>query len=77
MKITGRCSAEFMRNGVAHRIELAWGRGALRSFPYRLEIDGAPVSESRVTVEHWWFALISPVVLAVCVIWFLTHVFRG
>jgi hypothetical protein len=59
-KVTGACSSEFSHNGVVHRAELTWGRGVLRSFPYRLEIDSVLVSESRVRVENWPLSLLAP-----------------
>ena len=62
-RITGASSSEFSRNGVVHRAELAWRRGALCSFPYRLQIDGVLVSESRVRVENWPLSLLAPGVL--------------
>jgi hypothetical protein len=76
LKPTGAHSAEFGYKGVVHRAELTWGRGAFRSFPYRLEIDGAPVSESRVAVQNWPIALWRLILICLGVIWVLTHVLR-
>jgi hypothetical protein len=77
MKVTGAYSVEFVLKGTAHRAELAWGRGALRSFPYRLEIDGAPVSESRVAIQNWPLALWPSILVCLGVIGLLTYVLRG
>jgi len=73
MKITGTCSAEFVRKGGAHRADLAWGRTAVRSFPYRLHIDGVPISQSRVEIQNWPLVLL-PWILCLGLIWFLLHV---
>jgi hypothetical protein len=53
MKLTGSYSASFAVDGVIHTVELSWGTGYLWSFPYKLQIDGAPVAESRVYVQNW------------------------
>ena len=51
-------SATFIHLGSTHTAELSWGRGVLRYFPYKLRIDGAPVSEARVRVKNWPLGLI-------------------
>jgi hypothetical protein len=79
LKITGTCSSEFTGNGVLHRAEIVWGRGVLFSFPYRLSIDGAVVSESRVKVSNWPLTFVLPGILLFAlfsIFIFLTYVLR-
>jgi hypothetical protein len=57
LKSAGTHAEGFTRGGTAHAAELTWGIGALRSFPFSLRIDGAPVVESRVPIQNWWLAL--------------------
>jgi len=54
MKIYGDTVATFEHQGISHTAVLSWGKGALRSFPFRLEIDGILVADSRVPVQNWW-----------------------
>ena len=56
MKISGDTVSTFEHEGVAHMAALSWGRMSLRSFPYRLEIDGDLIADSRVFVSNWWVA---------------------
>lgn len=56
MKITGHAASAFEHEGVAHNVGLSWGRISLRSFPFRLEIDGDLIADSRVFVSNWWVA---------------------
>jgi hypothetical protein len=45
-KFTGSYSTTFTRAGSTHKAELSWGLCGLSfSFPYRLQIDGAPVAD--------------------------------
>jgi hypothetical protein len=55
-KIAGDTAATFEHEGTPHKAVLSWRRGSLRSFPFRLEIDGALVADSRVPVSNWWVA---------------------
>jgi len=56
MKITGGAVSTFEHEGASHKIALSWGRISLRSFPFRLEIDGDLIADSRVYVSNWWVA---------------------
>lgn len=64
MKATGSHSATFIHSGSTHTAELSWGYGILCSFPYKLRIDGNPISEARVYVWNWPLGLIWVVLLA-------------
>jgi hypothetical protein len=55
-KVTGGTSASFDYEGTSHRAVLNWGAGSLRSFPFKLEIDGLLIASSRVPVSNWWMA---------------------
>ncbi|HVU09064.1 MAG TPA: hypothetical protein VHG89_11020 [Verrucomicrobiae bacterium] len=57
MKFAGSCSNAFNHSGVEHKVQLSWGFGGLRSFPYKLQIDGNLISNSRVRVRNWLFGL--------------------
>jgi hypothetical protein len=57
LESTGSVIARFYDSGSTHDIELRWGRGALRSFPITIMIDGALVAGSRVFVSNWPLAL--------------------
>lgn len=56
MRITGDTVATFEFEGVSHRVTLSWGKASLRSFPFRLEIDGDLIADSRVPISNWWLA---------------------
>jgi len=56
MKITGDTVSTFEHEGASHRVALSWGGISLRSFPFRLEIDGDLIADSRVFVSNWWVA---------------------
>jgi hypothetical protein len=58
LKATGLHSAMFTHSGSTHTAELSWGYGLLFSFPYKLRIDGTPVSEARVHIRNWPLGLI-------------------
>jgi len=51
LKFTGSHSSTFIHSGSTHTAELSWGVGFLRWFPYKLRIDGTPVSDARVYVR--------------------------
>ncbi len=65
MKCTGSHSATFTHSGATHSAELSWGYGFLRSFPYKLQIDGVPISQARVRVRNWPLGLIWPALFAI------------
>lgn len=56
LKIRGSHTAMFDYDGKSHKAVLSWGRGSLRFFPFRLEVDDILVAESRVFIENWWSA---------------------
>ena len=56
MKISGDSTATFEHERTPHKAVLRWRKGSFRSFPFRLEIDGALVADSRVSVSNWWMA---------------------
>jgi hypothetical protein len=56
-KLVGKHAETFASDGIEHRVEVTWGKAALRSFPFSLSIDGMAVVESRVPIANWWLAL--------------------
>lgn len=64
LKIVGTHMGTFEFHGVKHSIEITWGEATLRSFPFRLFIDGFPLLASRVPIANWWLALWPWAVLA-------------
>jgi hypothetical protein len=54
LRFTGNHTETFHLGDATHEAKLTWGTGWLRSFPYKLEIDGTVVAESRVVTENWW-----------------------
>jgi hypothetical protein len=68
LKVTGSHSATFTHSGSTHTAELSWGYGLLFSFPYKLRIDGTPVSESRVRVQNWPLGLFVAFLVAAVVL---------
>ena len=64
MKCTGLYSTGFTHSGFKHTAALSWGYGFLFSFPYKLQIDGAPITEARVHVRNWPLGLIWGVLAA-------------
>lgn len=81
LRFVGSHSATFTHSGSTHTAELNWGASALRpSFPYQLRIDGAPILDSRVSIQNWPVVLIAMVLLGAglgVVIHFLRHHLRG
>jgi hypothetical protein len=79
MKATGSHSATFNHSGSTHTAEVSWGYGFLRSFPYKLRIDGMPVCEARVHVRNWPVGLIIPFLAAAALlaIFHFVHVSRA
>src|SRR5208282_1871253 len=80
MKCTGSYSTAFTHSGSTHSAELSWGYGFLRSFPYKLQIDGAPISQARVHVRNWPLGLICPALVAIVLLaiyHFVHHVLRA
>jgi len=71
-KCTGSCSASFTHSGSTHTAGLSWGYGILRSFPYKLQIDGVPISQARVHVQNWPLGLIWPALVVIVLIVLLT-----
>jgi hypothetical protein len=64
MKATGSHAATFNHSGSAHTAEVSWGYGFLRSFPYKLRIDGISICAGRVDVRNWPLGLIIPFLAA-------------
>ncbi|WP_143042932.1 hypothetical protein ABL840_29680 [Variovorax sp. NFACC27] len=52
-KLVGTHSVEFEHEGTRHRATLSWGRAGFRSFPIKVEIDGAPLLEGHVVSSNW------------------------
>lgn len=78
LKITGAYSTSFTDDaGGHHRAELAWGRASLRSFPFRLQIDGEPIADSRVKIENWPLVFLLPglllLMLGACILCFISQ----
>jgi len=55
-RVTGTVVQTFTSRGANHEAKLTWGRGSLRWFPFKLEIDGALVAEAKVPTSNWWCA---------------------
>ena len=79
LKVTGSHSATFTHSGSTHTAELSWEHGLLFSFPYKLRIDGTPISEARVCVQNWPLVLfVAFLVAAIALALFLyVHVSRA
>jgi hypothetical protein len=79
LKATGSHSATFTHSGSTHTAELSWGYGLLFSFPYKLRIDGAPVSDARVRVQNWLLGLFIAFLVAAVVLalFHFVHVSRA
>jgi hypothetical protein len=79
LKATGSHSATFTHSGSTHTAELSWGYGLLFSFPYKLRIDDAPVSEARVRVQNWPFVFFFTFLVAVIALalFLFVHVSRA
>jgi hypothetical protein len=76
LKATGSREVTFARAGSRHTAKLSWGWGFLRSFPYKLRLDGAAVSEARVRVRNWPMVVVFPLVLGA--LWgALSHFIHG
>jgi len=63
-KFVGSHASEFEYRGTTHSAVLKGGFASLRSFPFRLTLDGQAVLESRVHMSNWPIALWPWVVLA-------------
>ena len=68
-KLVGKHTETFASNGIEHNVEVTWGKAALRSFPFRLSIDGMPVLESRVPISNWWLGLWPWILFVAFVAW--------
>lgn len=64
LKVVGAHVGPFEFHGVKHSVEITWGEATLRSFPFRLFIDGFPLLASSVPIANWWLALWPWAVLA-------------
>jgi hypothetical protein len=66
MKVLGSHSTSFSHSGSTHTADLSWGNpgASLRYFPYKLRIDGAPISEARVYVQNWPVGLVIAFLIA-------------
>lgn len=66
LNLTGSHSATFSHSGKTHKAKLSWGRGSSSGwFPYQFQIDGSPVSESRVYVQNRTMVLMVKLALLV------------
>lgn len=72
-KFTGKQTSTFDFDGRSHTAELTWGRGLIRSFPFKLWIDGTLVTESRVPIQNWALVLWPWGVLVGLVLWHVFH----
>jgi len=63
-KFVGSHASEFEHRGTTHNAVLTWGFAGLRSFPFRLTLDGQAILESRVYMSNWPIALWPLVVFA-------------
>jgi hypothetical protein len=79
LKATGSHSATFTYSGSTHTAELSWGVGFLLWFPYKLRIDGTPVSAARVYVQNWPLGLVVAILIAAVamIFHFVHHVSRA
>jgi hypothetical protein len=77
MNCTGSFTTTFTHSGATHTADLSWGYGLLSWFPYRLQIDGASISEARVYVRNWPLGLIWAVFVAAVMLAIFHFVHRG
>ena len=68
-KFVGQVVGSFEARGSSHQATLEWGRGTLRSFPYRLAVDGVPLRRGRVNVDNWWVGLWPWLLVGIVVLW--------
>jgi hypothetical protein len=64
LKLRGSYRASFYNGGSEHQADLSWGFARQRSFPYRLSIDGANVSESSVLVRNSSMGFVPVIIIA-------------
>jgi len=71
LKFTGSHYTTFTHSDATHTAELSWAAAfSLVTFPYRLQIDGAPVAASRVYVRNWPLGLMVWISIAVLLVLF-------
>ena len=63
LKLKGSHGASFSNGDSEHQAELSWGYARQHAFPYRLSIDGTPVSESQVFVRNWSMGFIPVIII--------------
>ena len=76
LKFTGSHSTTFTHSGSTHTAELSWGTSGLSSsFPYRLQIEGTPVSASRVPIRNWPMGFVGAILIAVVLVMIVHFVY--
>ena len=55
-KIVGEYQEQVELSGSHHKLALAWGKAAPRSFPVKLTIDDRVVLEESVRISNWYAA---------------------
>ena len=68
-KFVGQVAGSFEARGGSHQATLEWGRGTLRSFPYKLAVDGVPLRRGRVNVDNWWVGLWPWLLVGIVALW--------
>ena len=53
LKLIGTHSADFEHEGARHQVTLSWGHASFRSFPIKVEVDGAILFEGHVVSSNW------------------------
>ena len=56
-KLVGHVAGPFEVRGSRHEARLDLGRGTLRSFPYKVAVDGIALKSGRVSIDNWWLGL--------------------
>ena len=68
-KLTGQHEEEFVASGHKHKVSVAWGKAAPRSFPVTLRIDDVLIAEQPVPISNWYFAYWPWLLLAALLGW--------
>src|SRR5271155_148805 len=63
LKSTGSRRGNFADADGVHAVDLRWGIGYLRSFPYTLSIDDQIIYRGRVLVSNWPLGLLVMIVI--------------
>jgi hypothetical protein len=75
VKVVGDHIARYSYKGEERLAVLAWGRGSLRFFPFRLTVKGRTVFDDRVPFQGWWKVFLPWVAMGACaaLAWKVAH----